>query len=106
MADRRVSDRRADDLVRQELLTHIEYLRTDVKDGFGGVHSRLDKLNGRVGELEKRESAHHERVKALEEEAKEPHQSKKRTAVTLSLGAGGAVVVLELLKALGKGLAQ
>lgn len=102
LGDRRVVERRSDEAVRQELLRHVDYIREDLKAGFNGIYSRLDTLDARVVGLEKRESGHHERMKALEEESDEPHQSKRRTAVTLSLGAGGAALLIKLLDALSK----
>lgn len=103
MGDRRVVERRSDEAVRQELLRHVDYIREDLKAGFNGIYSRLDTLDARVVSLEKRESGHHERMKALEDERDEPHQSKRRTAVTLSLGAGGAALLLKLFDLIGKG---
>lgn len=108
--DAAMTDRRDDDRVRQELLTHLAYLREDVKNGFAGVNLRLDVQNGRINGLEKRESAHHERLGALEAAADaarldtEPHQSKRRTAVTLSLGAGGGALLIHLLDLVKKAL--
>ena len=107
---RAMSDPRPDDRVRQELLTHLAYLREDVKTGFAGVHARLDTQNGRINGLEKRESAHHERIGALEEESTRllgdtaPHESKKRTAVTLSLGAGGGALLIKLIELAAKAM--
>lgn len=109
------------DPVRQELLTHIEHLRADavrsadelrrlVKDGFSGVHSRLDTLNGRVGGLEQGESAHHERIGALERtvestfDAQKP--SRRQQTVTFSVGAGAGAVIVKLLEMAGKAIGQ
>lgn len=114
-ADPAMTDRRDDDRVRQELLTHLAYLREDVKNGFAGVYARLDLQNGRVNGLEKRESAHHERIGALETAAQtaaeiartngdHPYQSRKRTAVTLSLGAGGGALLIHLIDLVKKAL--
>ena len=103
---RAMSDPRPDDRVRQELLTHLAYLREDVKTGFAGVNARLDVQNGRINGLEKRESAHHERIGALEEESEDtsPHESKKRTSITLGLGVGGGAVLVKVLEMIGKAL--
>jgi len=92
------------DYVRDELLRNIETLRQEMLRGLNGIIERLEKQNGRVGALEKRESAHHERIGALEVLVKAimlpdvvPHPSRKRVAITLSLGAGTGAVILELL---------
>ena len=101
-----MTDRRDDDRVRQELLTHLAYLREDLKNGFTGINARLDVQNGRINGLEKRESAHHERIGALEEESEDasPHESKRRTTVTLGLGAGGGALLVKLLEMASKAL--
>jgi hypothetical protein len=91
------------DHLRDELLRNIESLRQEMWRGFDGITQRLDKQNGRIGSLENRESAHHERLGALETFVRaivlpEPHQSRKQLAITLSLGAGGGLVLIELAK--------
>lgn len=79
------------DHLRDELLRSIDTLHGEMLRGFQAITDRLDKQNGRIGSLERRESAHHERLAMLEE----PTQSSRgKTAVTLTVGGGIGVLIV------------
>ena|SRR5690242_8106298 len=100
----RDSDDDMPDNLRDELLRNLDTFHNEMLRGFQGINERLDKQNGRVGALERRESAHHERLHMLEQTVAESPQdqrlSKKQMAVTFSLGAGGYAAMAEVIKAL------
>lgn len=93
-------------------------LEATIKEGFASTHLRLDGINGRVGKTELANENHRARIVSLEkttfhrrradvsgqgEEWAERAVSKREGAL-IGLGLSILVVVLELLRVIGKAL--
>lgn len=74
----------------QDPITPREFdlLRSEIRYGFEGVHSRLDRLNGKVDDHTESLSRHGEQIAVLQSEDKKGF----RTAIGAFLAAAGAII--------------
>lgn len=75
------------DLSRDEFLSHVEVMRADVREGFKGVHNRLDQQNNRLRTTETD-------VAVLRDRARTSAVSSRNWGAGTGAAAGGMVTAI------------